>query len=79
MTKKFIAFNGEEFKTEEECIEYEAAMYGLTDIMPALQKVRKICEAQINCEECVFYRRSVEECLFTANIPEWWSLRKIGG
>lgn len=34
--QKFIAFNGEEFKTEEECIKYEAALNGLTDIIPAL-------------------------------------------
>lgn len=76
--QKFIAFNGEEFKTEEECIKYEAAMNGLTDIIPALQKVRKICDSQMNCEGCIFYRGSIEECLFT-NIPAWWSLRKIGG
>ena len=34
--QKFIAFNGEEFKTEEECVKYEAAINKLTDIIPAL-------------------------------------------
>lgn len=73
--QKFIAFNGEEFKTEEECIKYE----GLTDIIPALQKVRNICDSQMTCEGCVFYKSSMEECLFTSNIPAHWSLRRIGG
>ena len=77
--QKFIAFNGEEFKTEEECAKYEASINKLTDIIPALQKVRKICDAQMKCEGCVFYRSSIEECIFTSNIPAHWSLRKLGG
>ena len=75
----FIAFNGEEFKTEEECVKYEKSINGLTDIIPALQKVRKICDSQMKCEGCVFYKSSMEECLFTSNIPASWSLRRIGG
>ena len=77
--QKFIAFNGEEFKTEEECVKYEAAINKLTDIIPVLQKVRNICDSQMTCEECVFYKSSMEECLFTSNIPASWSLRRIGG
>lgn len=77
--QKFIAFNGEEFKTEEECIKYEKSISELTDIIPALQKVRKICDARMNCEGCVFYRSSIEECLFTSDIPAGWHLRRIGG
>ena len=77
--QKFIAFNGEEFKTEEECVKYEAAINKLTEIIPALQKVRRICDEQMQCEGCVFYKSSMEECLFTSNIPEHWSLRRIGG
>ena len=77
--QKFIAFNGEEFKTEEECIKYEASMNELTDIIPALQKVRKICDARMKCEGCVFYRSSIEECLLTSDIPAGWHLRRIGG
>ena len=75
--QKFIAFNGEKFKTEEECAKYEASINELTDIIPTLKKIQKICDTQMECEGCVFYRNSIEACMFTDNVPAWWNLSKI--
>lgn len=75
----FIAFDGKEFKTEEECVKYEKSINNkLKDIIPALKKIQKICNAQMDCGECVFYNSSIGECIFTADAPEWWHLRRLG-
>lgn len=73
----FVAFDGKEFKTEEECVRYEKSINKVQDVIPTLRTIQKICSAQMNCEECVFYNSSIKECIFTGDVPEWWNLSKI--
>ena len=75
--QKFIAFNGEEFKTEEECVKYET-FNKLKDIIPALKTVREICNKYNHCHECVFCNDSSGDCVLRENIPEYWNLERIG-
>ena len=73
----FIAFDGKRFKTEEECVRYEKSINKVQDVIPALRKVQTICDKQNHCQECVFYNSSIEECIFTGDVPAWWHLSKI--
>lgn len=73
----FIAFDGKEFKTEEECINYEES---LTDIIPALKQIRKICsEKQLGCQSCMFYNYGSDNCILREEFPENWDLERITG
>ena len=74
--QRFIAFDGKEFKTKEECINYEKL---LTDIIPSLKTLHEICDKQKHCQECVFYNSSIEECIVAGDVPAWWELERIGG
>ena len=69
----YIAFNGEEFKTEKECIEYEESNL-LQDIMPAFITAQKICRKHEHCEGCIFYDTSTDSCIFTRGIPSGWNI-----
>lgn len=75
----FIACDGKEFKTEEECLNYEKSVNKLTDIVISLKKVREICHKQTDCDFCVFYNNSSEHCLLKEEFPEYWELERIGG
>ena len=68
----YIAFNGEEFKTEKECIEYEKSNL-LQDIMPAFITAQEFCRNHEHCEGCIFYDTSTEGCIF-AGTPSNWSI-----
>lgn len=74
--QRFIAFDGKEFKTEEECVKYEKS---LTDIIPVLKQIRKICsEKQLGCQSCMFYNDSSDDCILREEFPEYWDLERIG-
>ena len=73
----FIAFDGKEFKTEEECIKYEKSISELQSMIPTLRIIQKICDTQMNCDECVFCDTNTKDCMFTQDVPEWWNLSKI--
>ena len=75
--QRFIAFDGKEFKTEEECVKYET-FNKLKDIIPTLKTVREICNKYNQCHECVFYNDSSGDCVLRENIPEYWNLERIG-
>ena len=75
--QKFIAFNGEEFKTEEECVRYEKSINKVQDVITTLRKIQKICDTQMNCGGCIFCDTNTKECMFTQDVPEWWNLSKI--
>ena len=70
--QRFIAFDGKEFKTETECIKYEASINEHT-IMPALKRVKKICSEQESCYSCVFNNTS-GDCIFKGESPTDWNL-----
>ena len=69
----FIAFNGKEFKTKEECIEYEESNQ-LKDVMPAFITAQEICNNHECCEGCIFYNTSIEACMFSGTIPSGWNI-----
>lgn len=75
--QRFIACDGKEFKTEEECVKYET-FNKIKDIVPTLKKVQGICNKQKYCQKCVFYNSSIEDCIFTGGVPAWWNLESIG-
>ena len=81
--QKFIAFNGAEFKTEEECLNYEASIKKLQNSISSLKIIQDFCNEQPNCLGCVFGDTSTEECMFRKDVPEWWNLseidKRIGG
>ena len=75
--QKFIAFDGKEFKTEEECVKYET-FNKLKDIIPALKTVQEICNKHNHCHECVFCNEDTDICILRKDIPEYWNLERIG-
>ena len=74
----FIAFDGKEFKTEEECIKYEQALSEVNDITTFLKRIQQICHKQRNCYSCIFCCNSIEECIFRETLPNDWELERIG-
>ena len=75
----FIACDGKEFKTKEECIKYEKSISELTDIITYLKKIREICHKQTGCGSCVFYNDCSDKCVFKEEYPEFWDLEGISG
>ena len=73
----FIACDGKEFKTEEECLNYEKSVNKLTDIVISLKKIREMCHK--HCDFCVFCNKVSEHCLLKEEYPEYWDLESIGG
>lgn len=77
--QRFIAFDGKEFKTEEDCIKYETSIRDLPDIITSLKKVKKMCsENQLGCQSCIFYNDSLDDCILKEEYPEYWDLERIG-
>ena len=76
--QRFIACDGKEFKTEEECVKYEKTISELTDIIPTLKKIREMCYKKIDCDSCVFRNNVSEYCLLREEFPEFWDLERIG-
>lgn len=76
--QRFIAFDGKEFKTEEECIKYEASIKKLQDVIHALRTVQTICNKHNHCHECVFCNDSSDNCILRKEFPEHWDLERIG-
>ena len=74
--QRFIAFDGKEFKTEEECVRYET-FNKLKDIIPTLKTVQEICNKYNHCHECVFYNDSSGDCILREELPERWDLERI--
>ena len=74
--QRFIAFDGKEFKTEEECVKYET-FNKLKDIIPTLKTVQEICNKYNHCHECVFYNDSSGDCILREELPERWDLERI--
>ena len=77
--QRFVAFDGKEFKTEKECIDYENLRSVITDMMPTLKKIKEICHKQTDCDSCVFCNNSSEYCLLKEEFPEYWELERLGG
>ena len=75
----FIACDGKEFKTEEECLNYEKSVNELTDIIISLKKVKKICSEQANCCSCIFANDDSGRCIFNEEVSEDWELERLGG
>ena len=77
--QRFIAFDGKEFKTKEECIAYEKFIPNLTDIISSLKQIREICRNQKVCSNtCSFYNNCSEDCLLKEEFPEYWDVESIG-
>ena len=77
--QRFIAFDGKEFKTREDCIKYEISIGDLPDIITSLKKVQKICsEQKLGCQYCIFYRYGSDDCILKEEFPEYWDLERIG-
>ena len=74
----FIACDGTEFKTEEECIEYEQALNEINNITTVLKRIRQMCHKQKNCYSCIFYGNGTEECIFRDRLPNDWELERMG-
>ncbi len=74
--QRFIACDGKEFKTEEECVKYET-FNKLKDIIPTLKTVQEICNKYHHCHECVFYNDSSGDCILREELPERWDLERI--
>ena len=74
--QRFIACDGKEFKTEEECVKYET-FNKLKDIIPTLKTVQEICNKYNHCHECVFYNDSSGDCILREELPERWDLERI--
>lgn len=78
--QRFIACDGKEFKTEEECVGYETSINKLQDIIPILEQLKNICRNQVKCKNCIFYNNSDRDCMFTTGTyPKYWELERIGG
>ena len=77
--QRFIACDGKEFNTEEECVKYEKTINELTDIIISLIKVKQICNKYNHCHECVFCNEDTDNCILREDIPEYWHLERIGG
>ena len=72
----FIACDGQEFKTEEECVKYEEA---LADINFALKKIKQLCQAHKDgCSSCVLYNDNCRQCILRERYPSYWDLERIG-
>ena len=77
--QRFVACDGKEFKTEEECVKYEKTISELSDIIISLIKVKEICrEQQLGCQSCTFYNNSSDNCMFREEFPESWNLDIVG-
>lgn len=76
--QRFIACDGKEFKTREDCVNYEKTIGDLPDIITSLKKIREICHKQANCDSCMFYNDSSEYCLLKEEYPEYWELERLG-
>lgn len=77
--QRFIAFDGKEFKTREDCIKYEISIGDLPDIITSLKKVKKMCgEQQLGCQYCAFYNEGSDNCILREEFPEYWDLERIG-
>ena len=74
----FIAFDGKEFKTEQECTEYEKSISELQSMIPVLKKIRKLCYDKPTCKHCMFYNNYSDGCLLKEDFPENWDLESIG-
>ena len=78
--QRFIACDGKEFKTREDCINYEKTIGDLPDIITSLKKVKKMCsEAKLGCQSCIFYNYDLDSCIFKEEYPEFWELERLGG
>ena len=72
----YIAFDGKEFETEEECINYEEA---LADINFALTKIKQLCMAHKGeCCSCVLYDDNYRQCILRERYPSYWHLEGMG-
>ena len=77
--QRFIACDGKEFKTEEECAKYEKFISELPNIIFSLKKVKKMCnEHQLGCNSCVFYNEGSDDCMLREEFPESWNLDRVG-
>ena len=77
--QRFIACDGKEFKTREDCIKYEISIGDLPDIITSLKKVKKMCsEQQHGCYYCTFYNVGSDNCILREEYPEYWNLESIG-
>ena len=74
----FIAFDGKEFETEEECVKYENLKSVITDTIPTLKKIKEMCHKQANCDFCVFVNNASGNCLLKEEFPEYWDLERLG-
>lgn len=71
--QRFIACDGKEFKTREDCVNYEKTIGDLPDIITSLKKVQKMCsEQQLGCQSCIFYNYDLNHCIFKEEYPEYW-------
>lgn len=76
--QRFIAFDGKEFKTEEECVDYENFKTVIPNIITSLKKLQEICNKQADCDSCVFHNNFSECCLLNESLPGYWDLESVG-
>ena len=74
----FIACDGKEFNTKEECINYEKFIDELADIGSTLKKIKQLCDTQKDCTSCILYSEACEKCILRERYPSYWDLERIG-
>jgi hypothetical protein len=63
--KKFIADDGREFESKEDCIEYENQY---TERIEAMRLISRTCN---NCESCPFWSDKEDTCLLSYSVDSW--------
>lgn len=63
---KYVADNGKEFNTEEECKAFEES---LTKVDNAIHTIMNFC-SYMDCDDCRFSGKG--ECELTSNHPNYW-------
>ena len=63
---KYVADNGKEFNTEEECKAFEESIINVDN---AINTIMNFCKG-MDCDDCRFSGK--EDCVLTSNHPNYW-------
>jgi hypothetical protein len=69
----YVATDGKQFETKEECLEYENHY---SDLIKAMTAISKFCThmslEKKSCQNCPFYRNSTDECIVNDYAVNSW-------